>query len=249
MVEIISVTAETVDRYGFFCKMSARNSAGWDAKRAWLDQRFAEGLQIRLLGEGERGFIEFMPGAKAWRAIEDIDQFVVIHCLWVVGTSRGHGYARDLIDSAESWAQENGYRGVAALTGHGNWLISPGVLEHQGYRTVDRAENGFELVTKCFKGGCVPYLSGGWHTKAEACGEGLTVLRTAQCPHLVEGAEHARRAAQALGIPFTDRVIETAEELRALSPSPYGTFALVHDGKLLSYHLLLEEQIVAKLAD
>lgn len=247
MVEIVTVTAENVEKYGFFCKMSARNSSAWAEKRAWLIDRYSEGLQLRLLGNGERGFIEFIPGAHAWRGIEDADEFVVIHCLWVVGKSRGHGFAKALVDCAEDWARENGYRGVAALTGSGNWLISPGVLEHRGYECVDRAENGFELTVKCFSGGCMPRLAGGWHTKAEACGPGLTVLRTAQCPYLEDAANHARRAAEKLGLAFTDRVIETADELRALSPSPYGTYALVHDGKLLSYHYLQEAQILERL--
>jgi len=247
MVEIISVTAENVDDYGFFCKMSARKSVAWQAKRAWLAKRFDEGLQLRLLGGGQRGFIEFIPGAKSWRAIEDADRFAVIHCLWVVGKSKGHGYAKALLDEAEHWAREHGFSGVAGLTGSGNWLISPGVLEHRGYHCVDRAEHGFELTVKCFEGGRLPRLTGGWHAKAKACGKGLTVLRTAQCPYLEDAAAHARRAAKTLGIPFHDKVIETADELRKISPSPYGTYALVHDGKLLSYHYLLEKQILARL--
>lgn len=247
MVEIISVTEENVDEYGFFCAVNARGTSGWQAKRDWLTKRFEEGLQIRMLGNGERGFVEFMPGAKSWRAIDDAEQFVVIHCLWVVGESRGHGYAKALIGEVEAWARDNGYRGVAALTGNGNWLISPGILEHHGYRCVDRAEHGFELTVKCFSGGAMPHLTGGWHTKAEACGPGLTVLRSAQCPYLEGAATQARRAAETLGIPFHDVVIESAEELRARAPSPYGTFALVHDGACLSYHTLRETQIVARL--
>ncbi len=247
MVEIITVTAENVEEYGFFCKMSARNGAAWQAKRAWLMDRFAEGLQLRLLGEGERGFIEFMPGAKCWRGIDGAEDFAVIHCLWVVGRSKGRGFAAALLDEVEGWARAEGFRGVAALTGKGNWLISPGVLEHRGYEGIDRAEHGFELSAKCFTRGPLPRLTGGWHAKAEACGPGLTVLRSAQCPYLEDAAQHARRAAETLGLPFTDRVIETAEDLRALSPSPYGTYALVHDGKLLSYHYLLEKQILERL--
>lgn len=247
MVEIVTVTAKNIDKTGFFCAANARGTPGWEAKRRWLEDRFADGLQMRLLGEGERGFIEFMPGARSWRAIDDADTFVVIHCLWVVGTSRGHGFAAELVDHAETWARDHGYRGVAALTGSGNWLISPGVLDHLGYTTVDRAEHGFELLVKCFSGGCMPHLTGGWHAKAEACGDGLTVLRSAQCPYLAEGAAEARRAADRLGIPFHETLIESAEELRQLSPSPYGTFALVHDGTLLSYHVLRETQIVARL--
>ena len=67
MVEIISVTAENIDKSGFFCAANARGTPGWEAKRRWLNDRFAEGLQMRVLGDGERGFIEFMPGARAWR--------------------------------------------------------------------------------------------------------------------------------------------------------------------------------------
>jgi len=248
MVDLITVTADTVEEHGFFCKMSARKSTAWQAKRDWLTARFDEGLQLRLLGDGERGFVEFMPGAKCWRAIDKAEDFAVIHCLWVVGKSKGRGFAKALVDEVERWAKAEGFRGVAALTGTGNWLISPGVLEHRGYACVDRAERGFELTVKSFAGGAMPHLSGGWHAKAEACGPGLTVLRSAQCPYLEDAAAHARGAADKLGLAFTDRVIETAEELRALSPSPYGTYALVHDGKLLSYHYLLEKQILATLA-
>jgi GNAT superfamily N-acetyltransferase len=248
MTELITVTAETVDEHGFFCKMSARKSAAWVAKRDWLLARFEDGLQLRLLGDGERGFIEFMPGAKSWRAIDGAQDFAVIHCLWVVGKSKGQGHARALLDSAEAWAEAQGFRGMAALTSHGNWLISPGLLEHRGYTCVDRAEHGFELLVKTFRGGAMPRLSGGWDAKAEACGPGLTVLRSAQCPYLEDAADHARRAAEKRGLAFHDRVIETADELRSLSPSPYGTYALVLDGKLISYHYLLEKQILARLA-
>ena len=247
MVEIITVTVDTVEEHGFFCKMSARKTTAWQAKRDWLKARFEEGLQLRLLGGGERGFVEFMPGGKCWRAIDGADDFIVIHCLWVVGKSKGLGYAKALLDEVETYAHANGFRGVAALTGSGNWLISPGVLEHRGYMCVDRAERGFELTVKSFAGGPMPRLSGGWHAKAEACGPGLTVLRTAQCPYLEDAAKHARSAAEKRGIPFTDHVIDSAEDLRARAPSPYGTYALVRDGKLLSYHYLLEKQVLAAL--
>ena len=62
MARIVTVTADTVDEHGFFCKMSARKSPALQAKRDWLLARFEEGLQLRLLGDGERGFIEFPAG-------------------------------------------------------------------------------------------------------------------------------------------------------------------------------------------
>ena len=248
MTEIITVTADTVEKHGFFCKMSARKTPAWQAKRDWLMARFDEGLQMRLLDEGERGFIEFMPGAKSWRAIDDAEDYVVIHCLWVVGRSRGKRYARDLLAEVDDWARENGFPGVAALTSRGNWLIAPGILEHHGFRRVDSCGEGFELHAKAHGIQHVPRLSGAWAQKAEACGPGVTVLRSAQCPYLEDASANARAAAESLGLAFKEIVLETADDVRRLSPTPYGTYALVKDGRCVSYHYLLEKDAVKVLS-
>ncbi|MBZ0305899.1 MAG: GNAT family N-acetyltransferase, partial [Anaerolineae bacterium] len=89
---IVTVTAENVDQYGFFCFKSKAKAEGYQRKRRWLMDRFAEGLQIKLLYEGERsvGFVEFMPGESTWRVVNAPD-YLVIHCLWVVGTGKGKG--------------------------------------------------------------------------------------------------------------------------------------------------------------
>lgn len=244
MVSILEVTEASVDTHGFFCKMSARKAKAWQDKRAWLRARFAEGLQLRLLGDGERGFVEFIPGRHAWRGIEGAEDFVVIHCLWVVGKSKGKGHSTSLIDEVEGWARQNGYRGVVALTNTGNWLIAPGVLERRGYRAVDTAAPGYALLARAFAPGPDPRLSGGWEEKARALGPGLVVLRSAQCPYLEDAASNARSAAEKLGLSFSDRMIENAEDLRRLSPTPYGVFALVLDGVLISSTYLLEKDIL-----
>ena len=248
MAEIITVTADTVDEHGFFCKMSARKSHAWQAKRDWLLARFEEGLQLRLLGDGERGFIEFMPGPKSWRAVDDVADFVVIHCLWVVGKSRGRGFARDLVAEAETWARENGYHGVAALTSRGNWLIAPGIVEHLGFRRVDSCGEKFELWVKAHSNHKVPHICGGWTRKAEACGSGVTVLRSAQCPYLEDAAAKVRTVAQELGLPFREVMIESADDVRHLSPTPYGTYALVKDGTAVAYSYLTEAELRKVLA-
>lgn len=247
MAEIITVTADTLERHGFFCKMSARKTPAWQAKRDWVLERFDEGLQLRLLGGGERGFVEFMPGEQCWRAIEGAGDLVVIHCLWVVGKSRGKGFARALLGEVERWARAEGFAGVAALTSRGNWLVGPELLEHHGFRAVETAEEGFQLHVKAEAPVPGLRLSGQWADKAAACGPGVTVLRSAQCPYLEDAAAKVRKVAGDLGLAFRDVVIETAEDLRRLSPTPYGTYALVKDGRCLSYHYQLEKGLVKLL--
>lgn len=67
---IIDVTRSNVDETGFFCYMSKRKSEGFRRKLAWVKARFAEGMRIKMLEPPERGFIEYIPGEYAWRAVD-----------------------------------------------------------------------------------------------------------------------------------------------------------------------------------
>jgi len=69
-MNIIEVNAANVAQTGFFCYMSKKKAPGYGLKSRWLEKRFAEGLQIRMIELPERGFIEYLPGEYAWRAIE-----------------------------------------------------------------------------------------------------------------------------------------------------------------------------------
>ncbi len=247
--ELITVTPENVAKTGFFCKMSARGKPGYEQKLAWLERRFDEGLQLRLLGDGERGFVEFIPGAHAWRAIENADEYIVIHCLWVVGRSKGKGFSRVLLDDVASYARANGFKGVAAVTSSRNWLIDKGVLEHNGYVCVGSAPPSFNLLVLKFDADAEdPRFCGGWDRKLSANPEGMVVYRTAQCPYLDDAVQHARSYADDAGIAFREVVLETAEDVRRYSPTPYGVFAIVLDGRLLSYNYMLTKDFPKAIA-
>lgn len=245
---LITVTPETVGKTGFFCKMSARGKPGYEQKLAWLRDRFDEGLQMRLLGNGERGFVEFIPGAHAWRAIENADAYMVIHCLWVVGRSKGKGFSRVLLDEVEACAAAEGFQGVAAVTSSGHWLVDAGILERRGYGSVDTAPPGFSLLVHRFVDNAPdPRFCGDWEAKIAARPKGLVVYRSGQCPYLDDAAIHARSYAEDTGIPFDDIVLNSAEDVRALSPTPYGVYAMTLNGRLLAYHYLLKKQIAAQV--
>jgi hypothetical protein len=91
-VRILDVGPENVGELGFFCYMSKRKSEGYARKLSWLERRFDEGLRIKMLELPDRGFIEYIPGEYAWRTV-DARGFFFIHCLWVVGKSKGNGFA------------------------------------------------------------------------------------------------------------------------------------------------------------
>ena len=116
-VEIVSVDATNVAEYGFFCYKSRRKSEGYRRKLNWLEQRFSEGMKIKIVYENGRsvGFIEYMPGEFAWRAV-NASGYLVIHCVWVVGRAKGKGYGARLLNECTADARKMGKQGVAMVT-------------------------------------------------------------------------------------------------------------------------------------
>ena len=113
--KIINVTADNISETGFFCYMSRRKTAGFRRKLAWVKKRFAEGMRIKMLQLPLRGFIEYIPGEYAWRPV-NAKGYMFIHCLWVVGQSKGKGLATLLLDECIKDAKKSGMKGVAMVT-------------------------------------------------------------------------------------------------------------------------------------
>ncbi|NNL75542.1 MAG: GNAT family N-acetyltransferase, partial [Desulfobacterales bacterium] len=180
---LIDVNEGNVGDTGFFCYMSKRKSRGYRRKLDWLRMRFAEGMQIKMLGQGQRGFIEYIPGEYAWRSV-NANGFMMIHCLWVVGKSKGKGYGSFLLNACLKDAKKSGMKGVAAVTSQGNWLIGKNILKKNGFESVGQAPPSFELMVKPFGKGQPPTFTDHWDKKAKQCDKGLTIFRSDQCPYL-----------------------------------------------------------------
>src|SRR5215472_9874172 len=104
-LQIVDVNESNVDQVGFFCAMSKPGIPGYEEKLAWVKERFHEGLRIKIIGPGGRGFIEYMPGKMAWRGI-DAPGYMVIHCVCVVGRAKGKGSGKALLDACIGDARE-----------------------------------------------------------------------------------------------------------------------------------------------
>lgn len=244
--EIFEVGAGNIEKTGFFCYMSKKKSDGYQRKLKWLKDRFAEGLCIRMLALPERGFIEYIPGEHAWRAIH-ADGYLVIHCLWVVGKSKGKGFSAALLDSCIADARQQNRNGVAVVASEQVWMAGRRAFDQQGFECVDTAPPAFTLMVKRFASHPLPAFAGNWEQKARAFGKGLTVVRSDQCPYIVDATAAALVTAGKAGVK--SRVVElgSRDDLMRLSPSPYGVFGLALDGKLLSYHYQLEKDLLPLL--
>lgn len=247
MVKIIDVDLGNVADTGFFCYMSRRKSEGYLRKLAWFKTTFDEGLRIKMLKLPERGFIEYIPGEHAWRAV-NAPGYMVIHCLWVVGKSKGKGQGGALLEACVADARKAGSAGVAMVASPGNWVAGRRIFEHHGFKAVDTAPPSFVLLAKKLRPGRPPSFPDNWTERAARFGRGLTILTTAQCPYLPDATRNLLDAARQEGLKTRVIELRTAEEVQARSPSPYGVFAIILDGKLVGYHYLTEADSHSSLA-
>jgi N-acetylglutamate synthase-like GNAT family acetyltransferase len=243
--KLIDITAENVTENGFFCYMSKPKAEGYQRKLSWLKARFAEGMRIKMYELPQRGFIEYIPGEHAWRTV-DAKGYMFIHCLWIVGKSKGQGLGGRLLKACITDAREAGMHGVAMLTSEGNWLAGKKLLLQHGFKLVAQAPPAFNLMAMKFDNAPLPALLNNWEKKTEQFARGLTVLRSDQCPYIDDAVKTVLDTAKRLGIESRVVKLISSEDIRNLSPSPYGVFSIVYHGKLLSYHYLLDIESFAQ---
>jgi L-amino acid N-acyltransferase YncA len=233
---IHTIDPSNVDRYGFFCYKSKPKAYGFRHKRAWLEGSMAEGLRIKIIYEGARsaGFVEYTPGEASWRVVQAAG-YMVIHCMWVVGSHKGKGYGARLLDQVTDEAKHQGMFGLAVVSSSGTWLAHKGFFLHHGFQVVDKASPSFELLVKQFVQGSLPCFPTDWESRMKRTPLGLVVYHSGQCPYHAMFVGSLENVASQMGLPFQSIELKSSSEARQLSPSAYGVFGVLYNGRLLSY--------------
>ncbi len=238
-IQIIDVNAKNVSETGFFCYMSKRKTEGFRRKLAWVKERFAEGMRIKMLQLPLRGFIEYIPGEYAWRPV-NAKGYMFIHCLWVVGQSRRKGLAALLLNECIKDAKKSCMKGVAMVTSEKGWLVKKRFLLEHGFESVDKAPPSYELMVKKFDHARSPSFSGDWGKKINRYSQGITVFRSDQCPYVENYVIGVKEKAKELGVGCRIVELRTSQDVRDLSPSAYGVFGITYNGNILTYEDLIK---------
>lgn len=247
---IIDINAGNIDEYGLLCLKSKQATEGYRSKVAWTKKRFSEGLRYKLLlvrerkGLTSRGFIEYVPGEYAWRGI-DARGYMVIHCIWVVGQHKGHGYGskllRQCLDDAESM------NGVAVVTTAKTWLPHAELFLKHGFQKVDTMPPYLELYAKRFKDDApLPKFNPIPKERLRACGTGLTVFKADQCPYTNTSVRAVEEVAEQVRIPIRVVRVENCRQAQN-GVHPHGTFCVLLDGKVLAYRPIGKKDLLEEL--
>ncbi|MGO9232323.1 MAG: YoaP domain-containing protein [Bryobacteraceae bacterium] len=183
------------------------------------------------------GYIEYLPGEFAWRAVEATG-FMFIHCVWVfLKQHQSKGWGSIMLAGCLEDARKAGMRGAAVMVRDGPWLADRRLFLANGFEPVDTAPPDYQLLVRKFdRSAPNPAFQKGWDQKLAQYKRGLTIIRSSQCPHIAKfAAEIIETAKNEYGIRPNVVDLESWSDAQN-APTPYAIFALIYKGRLLADH-------------
>ena len=243
-MEYIRVTKDNLEKEHICCAISNKNDAQVSSKKAWLADRFDEGLVFLKSVERGKCFIEYIPAENAWVPIK-ADGYMYIDCLWVSGSFKGHGYSTDLLDACVEDSKAKGRKGLCILSAAKKkpFLADPKFLKYKGFIAGDEADNGIQLWYLSFdeKTEAPKYKECAKHPHIDA--KGYVLYYTSQCPFNAKYVPVLEQTAEKNNIPFRAIHIESRNEAQN-APTPVTNYALFHDGEYVTNEQMNEKKFL-----
>ena len=247
-MEYVRVTKDNLESEHICCAISSNKDIQVASKKAWLAQRFDDGLVFLKSVERGKCFIEYIPAENAWNPII-AGGYMYIDCLWVSGAFKGHGYSNELLAECVNDSKSKGKIGLCILSSGKKkpFLADPKYLKRKGFAVCDEAENGIQLwylpfapdaAKPCFKE-CAR------HPHVEE--SGYVLYYTSQCPFNAKYVPVVEMAAKERGVSFKAIHLESKEDAQN-APTPITTYALFCDGEYLTNEQMNDTKFIKLLS-
>ena len=248
-MNIITVTKENLEQEHICCAISNNRDCQVSAKKAWLMERFSDGLFFKKCDVRGKCFIEYMPAEKAWLPI-DAEGYMFINCFWVSGQFKGQGHSNLLLAECIKDSRESGKKGLCVLSSKKKmpFLSDPQYLKYKGFAVADIVKPYYELMYLAFDAGA-PKPCYKQSCKAPQIKEpGFVLYYAHQCPFTAKYVPMIEGLAKAKSIPFKTIRFETAEEAQK-APAPFTSYSLFYNGEFITNEILSDKKFEKLLAD
>lgn len=235
--DFVNLTIENLADEHLCCIIRSKKShPGIDAKRQWLSDRLNEGHIFRKLNTKATVFIEYAPLETAWVPITG-DNYYYVYCLWVLGTYKGRGYGKSLMEYCLADAREKGKSGICMLGAkkQKNWLSDQSFVKKFGFEAVDTTDNGYELLALSFDGTKPKFAQNTKNLKIES--EELTIYYDMQCPFVYQSIEMIKEYCGINNIPVSLIQVDTLQKAKGL-PCVFNNWAVFYKGSFDTVNLL-----------
>lgn len=247
MKEYINLNLENIDDEHICCAIGdPKHQKGVHQKKEWLKKKFDDGLVFRKFNARGKIFIQYEPIETAWVPING-KNYMYIYCLWVAGSYKGQGIARDLLEYAIQDAKNRGMSGVCTLTSKKKkpFLSEKKFFAHYDFQVVDQIDD-FELLALQFESQEVPqFLENARLMKINQ--EEFTIYYSPACPYVEYEVDELTKYCCDHDINIQFIKIDTLEKAKHV-PCVFNNWANFYKGKFVS-HTILNARSFQKLLE
>lgn len=250
MNNYIEINQKNIDTEHICCAIGndKKNKTQADSKKIWLKDRFDDGLKFIRLDERGKFFVEYMPIEKVWKPLIG-SNYNVINCLWVSGSYKNKGIAKELIQKCIENSKIENKSGIAVVTSKKvmPFLTDKKFFEKYGFETIDEAYPYFELMalkfdTKAENPSFTP------KSKKGDCEikNGFVIKYSNQCPFNEYYVSLYKQIFENLEQKVEIIKLKNYQEAQKFG-TPFGTFGVFYNRKFVFHELMAEKKFKERI--
>lgn len=237
MNEYINLTLENIDSEHICCAIGdPKHQTGVNNKKEWIKSKLKEGHVFRKLNARGKIFIEYEPIETAWVPIIG-KNYEYIYCLWVAGSFKGKGIAKELLEYVINDSKEKGMSGICTITSKKKkpFLGEKKFFEHYGFKVVDTIGE-YELLVLQFDESEVPKFNENAR-KMEVNTKDFTIYYSPECPYVEHEIEELTEYSKENNTKINFIKIDSLEKAKNI-PCIFNNWANFYNGKFISNTIL-----------
>ena len=237
MNEYINLNEENIENEHICCAIGdPKHQEGVDKKKEWIKKKLKDGHVFRKLNDRGKIFIEYEPIETAWVPITG-KKYEYIYCLWVAGSFKGKGIAKELLEYAIKDAKDKKMNGICTVVSKKKkpFIGDKKFFEHFGFKVIDSIED-YELLALPFNEENKPKFNEP-AKKMEIDNQEFTIYYSNECPYVEYEIKELDDYAKGNDMKLSIVKIDSLEKAKN-APCFLNNWANFYQGKFISNTIL-----------
>ena len=237
MNEYINLDEKNIDEEHICCAIGdPKHQNGVDKKKEWIKSKLSDGHVFRKLNARGKIFIEYEPVETAWTPVIG-KNYMHIYCLWVAGSFKGKGIAKELLEYAINDAKSKKTSGLCTIVTEKKkpFIGDKKFFEHFGFKVVDTI-NDYQLMVLLFDDKETPKFSD-TARRMEIDNQDFTIYYSNECPYVEYEVKELSDYAKDKNIKLNFIKIDSLEKAKN-APCIFNNWANFYKGKFISNTIL-----------
>ena len=237
MNEYINLNLDNIEDEHICCAIGdPKHQEGVNAKKEWIKSKLKDGHVFRKLNARGKIFIEYEPIETSWSPVLG-KNYEYIYCLWVAGSFKGKGIAKELLEYAINDAKSKKMSGLCTIVAKKKkpFFGEKPFFEHFGFKVIDTIAD-YELLALQFDNTPTPKFND-TARKMEIENKDFTIYYSNECPYVEYEVKELSDYAKDKNIKLNFVKIDTLDKAKN-APCIFNNWANFYKGKFISNTIL-----------